>query len=48
MISGLFKHTELEIKSYETLPSVSVVVAARNEEDHIPFLIRSYFSRVSP
>ena len=48
MISGLFKHTELEIKSYETLPSVSVVVAARNEESHIPHLINDLISQEYP
>ena len=48
MISGLFKHTELEIKSYETLPSVSVVVAARNEEDHIQYLINDLISQEYP
>ena len=48
MISGLFKHTELEIKSYETLPSVSVVVAARNEEDHIQHLINDLISQEYP
>ena len=48
MISGLFKHTELKIKSYETLPSVSVVVAARNEEDHIQHLINDLISQEYP
>ena len=48
MISGLFKHTKLEIKSYETLPSVSVVVAARNEEDHIQHLINDLISQEYP
>ena len=48
LISGLFKHTELEIKSYETLPSVSVVVAARNEEGHIPYLINDLISQEYP
>ena len=48
MISGLFKHTKLEIKSYETLPNVSVVVAARNEENHIPNLINDLISQEYP
>ena len=48
MISGLFKHTKLEIKSYETLPNVSVVVAARNEEDHIQHLINDLISQEYP
>ena len=48
MISGLFKHTNLKIKSSETLPSVSVVVAARNEESHIPFLIKDLISQEYP
>ena len=39
LISGLFKHTELDVKSYDTLPKVSVVIAARNEEVHISNLI---------
>ena len=45
MISGLFKHTDLEIKSSETLPSVSVVDAARNEEVHLPHLIGDLISQ---
>ena len=48
MISGLFKHNELEIKSSETLPNVSVVVAARNEEGHIPYLINDLISQEYP
>ena len=48
MISGLFKHTDLEIKSSETLPNVSVVVAARNEESHIPSLIKDLVSQEYP
>ena len=48
MISGLFKHTKLEIKSYETLPNISVVVAARNEEDHIQHLINDLISQEYP
>ena len=48
MISGLFKHTKLEIKSSETLPKVSVVVAARNEEGHIPNLINDLISQEYP
>ena len=48
MISGLFKHTDLEIKSSETLPNVSVVVAARNEESHIPSLIKDLISQEYP
>ena len=39
LISGLFKHTKLDVKSYDTLPKVSVVIAARNEEGHISNLI---------
>ena len=48
MISGLFKHTDLEIKSSETLPNVSVVVAARNEEVHLPHLISDLISQEYP
>ena len=48
MISGLFKHNKLEIKSYKTLPNVSVVVAARNEEGHIPHLINDLISQEYP
>ena len=48
MISGLFKHNELEIKSSETLPNVSVVVAARNEEVHLPNLISDLISQEYP
>ena len=48
MISGLFKHTDLEIKPSDTLPSVSVVVAARNEEVHLPHLISDLISQEYP
>jgi len=48
MISGLFKHNELEIKSSKTHPSVSVVVAARNEEGHVPHLINDLISQEYP
>ena len=48
MISGLFKHTDLEIKSSENLPNVSVVVAARNEEVHLPHLISDLISQEYP
>ena len=48
MVSGLFKHTELDVRSYDTLPNVSVVIAARNEEDHISNLINDLIAQEYP
>ena len=48
MVSGLFKHTELDLRSYDTLPNVSVVIAARNEEDHISNLINDLIAQEYP
>ena len=48
LISGLFKHTELDVRSYDTLPKVSVVVAARNEEVHISNLINDLIVQEYP
>ena len=48
MVSGLFKHTELDVRSYDRLPNVSVVIAARNEEDHISNLINDLIVQEYP
>jgi cellulose synthase/poly-beta-1,6-N-acetylglucosamine synthase-like glycosyltransferase len=48
MISGLFKHAELDVRSYDILPNVSVVIAARNEEVHISNLISDLIAQEYP
>ena len=39
IVSGLFKHNVLPISNSVTLPFVSVIIAARNEENNLPPLI---------
>ena len=48
IISGLFKHRLLPVSSYDNLPMVSVVIAARNEEDHISNLIHDLIAQEYP
>ena len=38
----------MEVESYDTLPKVSVVIAARNEEDQIPALISDLVAQEYP
>ena len=39
IISGLFRHNTITFFSEKELPSVSIVIAARNEENNLPNLI---------
>ena len=48
IISGLFKHSILPISSSNRLPSISVVIAARNEEKHLPNLIQDLMKQEYP
>jgi len=48
ILSGLFRHKVMEVESYDTLPKVSVVIAARNEEDQIPALISDLVAQEYP
>lgn len=48
IISGLFKHSILPISSSNELPSISVVIAARNEENHLPDLIQDLMNQEYP
>lgn len=48
IISGLFRHKNLEIKSQKFSPEVSVVIAARNEESNLPYLIQDLIVQEYP
>tara|TARA_B100000131_G_scaffold314841_1_gene352322 strand:+ start:8440 stop:9531 length:1092 start_codon:yes stop_codon:yes gene_type:complete len=48
LITGLFKHNLLPVSSYDTLPSVSIIIAARNEEEYIGNLIEDLVSQEYP
>ena len=48
IISGLFKHNILEISSSDKLPKVSVIIAARNEEENLPLLIQDIINQEYP
>lgn len=48
ILSGLFKHSILSVSSYDDLPSVTVVVAARNEEETISNLIQDLVNQEYP
>ena len=39
IISGLFRHNTITFFSEKELPSVSIIIAARNEEENLPYLI---------
>ncbi len=45
IVSGLFKHSKLPIKTTSSLPNISVVIAARNEELNLPDLIQDLISQ---
>ena len=47
-ISGLFKHNKLAISNIEDIPFISVVIAARNEESNLPFLIEDLINQEYP
>ena len=48
IISGLFKHDILKISHLENLPFVSVVIAAKNEEDNLSHLIDDLIKQEYP
>ena len=48
IISGLFRHNRLAIESQKFTPKVSVVIAARNEELNLPFLIQDLIAQEYP
>jgi len=48
IILGLFKHQVLPISSSRELPIVSVVIAARNEEKHLPDILRDLIRQEYP
>ncbi len=48
IISGLFRHNILAIESQKFTPKVSVVIAARNEELNLPFLIQDLIAQEYP
>ena len=48
IISGLFKHKSPKISSSQDLPIVSVVIAARNEENNLPDLIYDLVNQEYP
>ncbi len=48
IISGLFKHNILPISNSVTLPFVSIIIAARNEEDNLPNLIDDLINQEYP
>ena len=48
IISGLFRHSVLDISSSQELPKVSVIIAARNEEEHLPYLIQDIVNQEYP
>ena len=48
IISGLFKHNILPIYNLETLPFVSIVIAARNEEKNLPGLLDDLINQEYP
>ena len=48
IISGLFRHNILPISNSVTLPFVSVIIAARNEENNLPPLINDLIKQEYP
>ena len=48
IILGLFKHQVLPISSSREMPIVSVVIAARNEEKHLPGILRDLVKQEYP
>jgi len=48
IISGLFKHNLMPISSSNKLPTISVVIAARNEEKYLPDLIQDLIKQEYP
>ena len=48
ILTGLFRHNNLSISSSSDLPSVTVVIAARNEEEVILNLIHDLINQEYP
>lgn len=48
IISGLFRHVSTDFSSKENLPCVSIVIAARNEEETLPSLIEDLSNQNYP
>ena len=48
IISGLFRHSEISFSETDILPKVSVIVAARNEESNLPYLITDLLNQSYP
>ena len=48
VISGLFRHNVLPISNSKALPFVSVIIAARNEENNLPLLIDDLINQEYP
>ncbi len=48
IISGLFRHNILPISNSDTLPFVSIIIAARNEEDNLAYLIDDLINQEYP
>ena len=48
IISGLFKHTIINSSIKTNLPNVSVVVAARNEQENLPDLLTDFINQNYP
>ena len=48
IITGLFKHSEQHFNTYDDPPFVSIIIAARNEEFHLPNLIQDLIKQDYP
>ena len=48
IISGLFRHNILPVSNLETLPFVSVIIPARNEEENLPDLLDDLINQEYP
>ncbi len=48
IISGLFKHSVINSYLKTKLPKVSVVIAARNEEENLPYLLKDLINQNYP
>ena len=48
IISGLFRHNILPVSNLETLPFVSIIIAARNEEENLPDLLDDLINQEYP
>ena len=48
IISGLFRHNTVNSFSEKELPSVSIIIAARNEQENLPDLIEDLSRQTYP